>query len=236
MKNYNRAITQLNKARAEYQKLNNDDTCNKLLRAYQADRTAENEKAFDDYATTMAEQATEHQIQKIAIKLLDNNAKYALMQDTLPTIIEVINANSGKPFGEKTKERIQTEIQNKLDNNVFVYISKNDIYISNRTEDKQYSGNFAVTCYATYTDGKQNSITDGENKLQEISIDIFHTFGEVVYTANARATAKKLIALHQKALAIQEQEHAIAKEFNSLAGGSLESLKYSYSIRNYIML
>jgi len=157
MKNYNRAITQLNKARAEYQKLNNDDTCNKLLREYQTTKTAENEKAFDDYATTMAEQANENKIQKIAIKLLENNVNYALLQDTLPTIIEVINANSGKPFGEKTAEKIRNEIQNKLDNNIFVYIYKNDIYISNRTSDKQYSGNFAVKCYTSYKDGKQNS-------------------------------------------------------------------------------
>ena len=85
---------------------------------------------------------------------------------------------------------------------MYLYINKNDIYISNRTEDKKYSGNFAVTCYTSYKDGKENSITDGENKLQEISVDIFHTYGEVVYTANARATAKKLVALHQKALSI----------------------------------
>ena len=236
MKNYNRAITQLNKARTEYQKLNNNDTCNKLLRAYQADKTADAEKAFDDYATTMAEQANEKQTQKIAIKLLDNNVKWALMQDTLPTIVEVVNASEGKPFGEKTKDKIQKEIQNKLDNNVFVYINKNDIAISNRTSDKQYNGNFAVTCYTTYGVPERNSITDGENKLQKINVDIFHTFGEVVYTANARATAKKLIALHQKALALQEQQHALANEFNSLAGGSLESLKYSYDIRSYITL
>lgn len=236
MKNYNRAITQLNKARTEYRKLNNDDTCNKLLREYQATKTAEAEKAFDDYATTMAEQGNENLIQKIAIRLLENNVKYALMQDTLPTIIEVINANSGKIFGEKTREKIQAEIQNKLNNNVFVYIHKNDIYISNRTDDKKYSGNFAVDCYTTYSDGKKNSITDDENKLQEISIDMFYTYGEVVHTANARATAKKLIALHQKALALQEQQHAIVKEFNSLVGNSIENLKYSYDIKSYIIL
>jgi len=72
--------------------------------------------------------------------------------------------------------------------------------------------------------------------LQIISVDVFHTFGEVVYTTNARATAKKLIALHQKALAMQEQQHAIVKEFNSLVGGSIEPLKYSYDVKNYIIL
>lgn len=236
MKNYNRAITQLNKARAEYAKLNTYDEYNKLLREYQATKTAEAEQAFNDYAAMMAEQANENLTQKIAISLLGNNVKYALIQDVLPVIVDVINANIGKAFGEKTKKRIQTEIQNKLDNNVFVCIYKNEIHISDRTNDKQYIGNDAVAVFTTYSENGRNSITDDGNKLQEINIDNFYTYGEVVYTANARATAKKLIALHKKALALQEQQHAIVKEFNSLAGNSLESLKYGNAIRSYITL
>lgn len=236
MENYNKAITQLNKAAQKFDELKTWDTYATMRREYQNDKTNDKQNQLHLYYTALEQEASENTIQKIAIKLLENNVKWALMQDTLPTIIEVINANSGKTFGEKTREKIQAEIQNKLDNNVFVYIYKNDIYISNRTEGGQYSGNFAVKCYTSYKDGKENSITDGENKLQEISIDNFTTYGEVVYTANARATAKKLIALHQKALALQEATREVTKEFNSLAGVSLENLKYSYDIRSYITL
>ena len=59
--------------------------------------------------------------------VLKSNAKLALMNDILDIVVSAFNKFSGKPYGEKTKEKISNEVKEKV--NCGAYISRNTIYV-----------------------------------------------------------------------------------------------------------
>lgn len=63
----------------------------------------------------------------VKIALLKSNAKLALMNDILDVVVSAFNKFSGKPYGEKTKEKISNEVKEKV--NCGAYISRNTIYV-----------------------------------------------------------------------------------------------------------
>lgn len=50
---------------------------------------------------------------KIIMKILKNNARVALFYDVLPVALEILAKYSGKPYGEKTRQKISDEVKEK---------------------------------------------------------------------------------------------------------------------------
>lgn len=50
---------------------------------------------------------------KITMKILKNNARVALFYDVLPVALEILAKYSGKPYGEKTRQKISDEVKKK---------------------------------------------------------------------------------------------------------------------------
>ena len=63
----------------------------------------------------------------VKIALLKNNAKFALMNDVIEVVVNAFNKFSGKPYGEKTKEKISNEIKENV--GCGAYISNNTIHV-----------------------------------------------------------------------------------------------------------
>ena len=48
---------------------------------------------------------------QITLKILKSNAKIALFNEILPVALEVLAKYSGKPYGEKTRQKISDEVK-----------------------------------------------------------------------------------------------------------------------------
>ena len=117
-------------------------------------------------------------ISKIKLMLQEDNVKLALFDDVVPVLVEVWNKWANKPLGEKTREKIQKEIQERFDNNIFCYIS-NDYYycneritITTRDETKTYTGDTKI---AISTNNPNSRLVDTDNKIKVLKIEYLHT-------------------------------------------------------------
>lgn len=59
----------------------------------------------------VADMGNEANIRKIENKILYDNARIALYEEVMPKALEVWNKYVGKPYGEKTKEKIKNEVK-----------------------------------------------------------------------------------------------------------------------------
>ena len=160
---------------------------------------------------------------QITIKILNNNAKIALFNSTLPIVLEVLAKYKNKPYGQKTEEKIRDEIKEKT--NCSFYIS--DRYNSQEYHiiPLEYSGNtYNIECGSKYIDGKQKKLLD-ENKIQALEfsdITLYYTSKE--YIDNIPKRIKELKRLYKKAYEKQQELEKICSEYNSLAVGNIKNI------------
>lgn len=160
---------------------------------------------------------------QITIKILNNNAKIALFNSTLPIVLEVLAKYKNKPYGQKTEEKIRDEIKEKT--NCSFYIS--DRYNSQEYHiiPLEYSGStYNIECGSKYIDGKQKKLLD-ENKIQALEfsdITLYYTSKE--YIDNIPKRIKELKRLYKKAYEKQQELEKICSEYNSLAVGNIKNI------------
>ena len=106
---------------------------------------------------------------QITIKILKNNAKIALFNEVLPVALEVLAKYSGKPYGEKTKQKISDEIKEKT--NCRFYIGSHWGSSSYEIYPVDGFGNeYNISCGTEYTDGSKKPLLL-DNKIQTISFE-----------------------------------------------------------------
>lgn len=162
---------------------------------------------------------------KIAIKILKNNAKIALFNEVMPVALEVLKKYSGKPYGEKTKQKISDEV--KAAANCRFYISSR---WSEHSFDLYPVGGFGndynISCGTKYTDGSRKSLLI-DNKIQLVTFDeleLYYISPEYVEDVPQRVEAIK--AAHAEAVAKQKELKAACDRFNALAVGDINHLYY----------
>ena len=105
-------------------------------------------------------------------KILDHNARIALLLEYFPIIIDVLNKYAGKRVGEKTEAKIRDEISEKT--RVSVYFENNygrgKITIYHRNN---YLVNNEITLYARKAESDFYRIYNEEGKLNTLSADMF---------------------------------------------------------------
>lgn len=105
-------------------------------------------------------------------KVLDHNARIALLLEYFPIIIDTLNKYAGKRVGEKTEAKIRNEINEKT--GVSVYFENNygrgkiTIYYRNN-----YLVNNEITLYARKAESDFYRIYNEEGKLNTLSADMF---------------------------------------------------------------
>ena len=166
---------------------------------------------------------------QITLKILKSNAKIALFNEVLPVALEVLAKYSGKPYGEKTKQKISDEV--KVATNCRFYISS--YYSSNSFEvyPVDTSGNdYNLTCGTDYTDGSRKPLLI-DNKIHLVAFDeirLYYMAREYVTDIPQRVEAIK--AAHAEAAAKQEELKAACDRFNALAVGDITRLYYDKHI------
>ena len=163
---------------------------------------------------------------KIAIKILKNNAKIALFNEVMPVALEVLKKYSGKPYGDKTRQKICDEVQQKT-NCCFYISSRWGSYSFDVYPVDGFGSDYNISCGTEYTDGSKKPLLI-DNKIQIVSFDeiaLYYISRE--YVENIRERVDELKAVYKEAVAKQKELETICNRYNSLAVGDLAHI-YHY--------
>lgn len=160
---------------------------------------------------------------QITIKILNSNAKIALYNETLPTVLQVLAKYKGKSYGPKTEQKIKDEIKEK---------TNCGFYISERYSSQEYhifplefiSNGYNIECGTKYIDGKQKKLLE-DNKIQVPELkDLTIYYSSKEYIDNIPKRIKELKKLYKKAYEKQQELEKICSEYNSLAVGNIKNI------------
>lgn len=160
---------------------------------------------------------------QIACKILQSNAKIALFNEVMPTVLEVLAKYKNKSYGPKTQQKIRNEIIKKTDCS---------FYISERYNSQEYhiiplgfsNNNYNIECGSKCIDGKRKKLLE-ENKIKVLEfsdIELYYTSKE--YIENIPKRIKELKRLYKKAYEKQQELSALCSEYNSLAVGNIKNI------------
>ena len=185
-----------------------------LKERYEARKAAEND---------MMKASAEKKDLKITIKILKSNAKIALFNEVLPVALGILKKYDGKPYGEKTKQKISDEI--KAATNCHFYISSR--YGSDSFEVYPVDGfgnDYNITCGTEYTDGSRKPLLI-DNKIQIVTFDeieLYYISREYVEDVPRRVESIK--TAYTEAVEKQEELEAACNRFNNFAVGDIKNI------------
>lgn len=139
----------------------------------------------------IARKCSELYIAEVKTRILKENAKAALFAEAYPVILDIFKKYSGKPYGEKTREKIRLEIK-AAGYSVYIgktYYDRDTLYI---TEMQDGCTNPAcVSCEAIGKDdsGKIKSFVNDQNK---IIFDSITASCKAWYTEDAEQEARNV--------------------------------------------
>jgi hypothetical protein len=178
---------------------NHKDLCRSL---FQNGKTEELKQIAADYK----QNAEKEQTLKRYLTVYKSNAEKLYILENMQTIIDIFNKYQGKKCGEKTKDKIKAEAK---ENNISMYFSDGII-----TFFMGLYGYDRIEVYTKYIDGKKQTITDNDNKINCLDLNMFHlpTHEQIIddveaYTEQKEAEFLKLKQLYQ---ALEEA----TKEYN----------------------
>ena len=166
---------------------------------------------------------------KITMKILKNNARVALFYDVLPVALEILAKYSGKPYGEKTRQKISDEVKEKT--NCRFYIGSR--YGSHSFEVYPVDGfgnDYNISCGTEYTNGNKKPLLV-DNKIQLVTFDeieLYYISRE--YVENVPQRVEELKAIYKEAVAKQKELESICSRYNSLAVGDLAHIYHDKRI------
>lgn len=172
------------------------------------------------------------QSKRIKLKLQRNNTLLALFEDVKSKVVEIWNKYENKSIGEKTAEKIKKEIENAFDDEIFVYINYNNIYITTRTKDKKYTGETKITLFAN--NNSYYGIKTQENKAIKLNIEDVRIAEVKTFVENLDEAVKKIEELHQQAYGKQEEIKELVEQINKLTNYSI-TIQNGYRINPYII-
>ena len=185
-----------------------------LKERHAARKTAEND---------MMKASEEKKDLQITLKILKSNARIALFNEVLPVALEVLKKYSGKPYGEKTKNKISDEIKEKT-NSRFYISSRYDSYSFNIYPVDGFGNDYNVTCGTKYIKGERKPLLI-DNKIQLITFDeleLYYISREYVEDISQRVEDIK--AAYVEAVEKQEELNSACNRFNNLAVGDINCI------------
>lgn len=168
---------------------------------------------------------------KLKLKYMENNAKIALFNEVIPTVIDIWNKYNGKPLGTKTAEKIKAEI---------VKETNCSMYLSNRygNEDihiMELETHFEFTCGTKYLNGNKKQLLI-DNKVQSLTfedLELYYINRE--YVEDINGTIEELKRLRKEAEEMQKKLQDICSSFNKLAVDGIHNIRYSENIYGSII-
>lgn len=153
---------------------------------------------------------------KVKIALLKNNAKFSLMNDVVDVVVDAFNKFSGKPYGEKTKEKISNEVKEKVNCGAYIYNNIIHVYMINyigREYDleigmKNYSNKFLIN-----------------NKLQKFTRNDLKLYnGSSNYIENVDTEVKYIRDTQRKIIKKEQELEKMCEEYNKHTMNGINSI------------
>ena len=218
MKTYNEILKDIEKARKALKaaKEKEDALINEIHSAAGVMGKIEARRANNAEIIKNAQKITDL---NITIKILKNNARVALFNEITPVIIEMLKKYAGKPYGEKTRDKISDEIKS---------ATGCRCYISERWSTQEIN---------IYSDIRGYDITIGyrgnsdakiliDNKIQAPpeteQMQLYYI--KNVYFENIPAAIKETKKAYQKAVEKQKELEKICNDFNYYAVEGIERI------------
>ena len=156
---------------------------------------------------------------KITIKLLKNNARVALFHEITPVITEVLSKYTGKPYGDKTRDKISSEINERTGCRCYI---TNKFYNSNEITIYTGSNDFNIT-FGYPGNSELKFLID--NKIQAIEpeqLQLYYIKRE--YFEDIPGAIKEMKKAYKKAVEKQKELETICDEFNYYAVEGIERI------------
>ena len=185
-----------------------------LKERYEAKKNAEND---------MIKASEEKKDLQITLKILKSNARIALFNEVIPVALEVLKKYAGKPYGEKTKEKISDEIKEKT-NCRFYITSRWDSYSFDIYPMDGFGNDYNITCGSKYTNGERKPLLI-DNKIQLITFDeieLYYISRE--YVEDIPQRIENLKTAYAEAVIKQEELQTACDNFNMLAVGDISCI------------
>lgn len=170
---------------------------------------AKRKETYKDYLTDLkkAEETTKNL--SLTIKYLQNNARIALFHDVMPVLLDILSKYKGKPYGEKTREKIAKELEERIGARA---------YISTRYDTDEiriYPSNSFGNTYTITAGTKPNEHILIDNKIQILPIESFSIwYINKRYFEDIQAAIVEMETLYNKAYSMQKELDSVCSAFN----------------------
>lgn len=157
--------------------------------------------------------------QKTTIKFLKNNARVALFSEITPIITEVLNNYTGKPYGEKTRNKISEEIKSRTGCRCHINAR---YYHSQQIDIYTVSNDYNITI--GYAGGSELQFLI-DNKIQAVEPEQLKLYYiKNTYFENIPQTIKDMKKAYQKAVEKQKELEKLCDAFNYFAVDGIECI------------
>ena len=214
------------------------EICRKPWRPEQYTSIAEKKAAWEKIKTDTEKAAAELQMLEIELKIRHDNIRRMIYNATLPAILDILKKWNGKPYGEKTQQKISDDMKARF--NCALYLSnkyggKIDLVPLNGEGYTNY--NFKYSDFDIYTrynkDGQQPHILNSNKINGEITAADLELNICPAIVADPAARAAEILSEFAELKAKQEELEKEITRFNNLLPSSIDSRHIS-GFRNYL--
>lgn len=159
----------------------------------------------------------------LSLYLLKNNARIALFNDVMPVLLEVLEKYKGKPYGEKTRDKISKEVEEKAGARAYIGTRYNQEEIS-VYPSSGHGNDYSITIGTKYVNGKQDRILI-DNKIQLVPLENFCLYYiKSEYISDIATAIASMKELYNKAVSMQKELENVCSAFNKYAVDGIEPI------------
>lgn len=228
LNNYLKAQKAIDKKRAELVRIENDYKFRDRLHGLY---TNASERATM-HETIKAMQAERDEIRNNnnfklhELKILENNRRIALYNDVSPVIVETLAKYNGKKYGEKTAEKIKTELKETI--NCAVYLHNTKIVI-NLLDQRGFNCGVQIEIHSINYDTK---ILNENNVICALQAEqLTHYYGDEI--TNTKKYVNAIFTAYQNAKKERENYYKTVSIYNDLVSKlEIKNISYPLCVEN----
>ena len=173
---------------------------------------AKRKETYKDYLTDLKKTEETTKNLSLTVKFLQNNARIALFNDVMPVLLDILSKYKGKPYGEKTRDKIAKELEERIGARA---------YIGTRYDTDEiriYPSNSFGNTYTITVGTKPNEHILIDNKIQILPLESFSIwYINSRYFEDIQAAIVEMETLYNKAYSMQKELDSVCSAFNKYA-------------------
>ena len=207
-----------------------------MREAWKTGTEEEKTAAYEKYKATEARyiaELQENERVKVLCEVLRDNAAQAYFSENIGTICDIWNRYKGKPHGEKTVDKIRSEIYNAIGSRCYIH-NKYDTAEITVYFDHGSRYPFRELVFCPIWDG-ENKPALVNNKVQPLTAEKMRVYCCGEYVEDPEAHTAAIFAAHTAA---QEAEKAFSEavgNYNKLCRGNMCHASTREGVKNWII-